>query len=362
MRTLIVSTWFPEADRPGVAPFNVAHAEAIARNHDVRVVHARLGGSGAIREEEYAGLPVTRVPIDPRRPVATARSLNALRRLARGADVVHSMAFSTLGVLAPLYPTIGNRWVHTEHWSGAAFPERVPGVWQRLSAARHLLRLPHRVSTVSSLLGDTIARFARRGAVDVIPCVVGETFRPAPQPSRTPLKLVAVGGLVAGKRPRLAVDTVRELVSAGVDANLTWVGGGALHDEVSQHVTESGLTDRIDLVGAVSPDEVAHHVRAANLFFLPTAFETFLAAGAEAIACGRPVVLPETGGFTDYVTEANGVISGQDDPRSLARAIERAHDRFAEASADTIRATVIPRFSADTIAEKFDEFYSHLER
>src|SRR5699024_785006 len=117
MRVLIVTTWFPDTDHPGTAPFNVAHANAIATKHDVRVVHARLGGRERAEEEEYAGLAVTRVPINPRRPLAVAHSLITLLRFARGADVVHSMAFSTLGVLAFLYPVIARRWVHTEHWS-----------------------------------------------------------------------------------------------------------------------------------------------------------------------------------------------------------------------------------------------------
>ncbi|MPZ81707.1 MAG: glycosyltransferase [Actinophytocola sp.] len=357
MRVLVVSTWFPTADRPGVAPFNVAHAGAIARTHDVEVVHLRLGGTGRIQEREVAGLPVTELPATPAAMLAGYREL---RRLARGADVVHSMAFSTLGVLAPLFPVVGGRWVHTEHWSGVAFPDRVGGAWPHLAGARHLLRLPRRVGAVSSVLADTVAKFARRDAVEVIPCVVADRFQPAPQPSWTPLKLVAVGGLVAGKRPVLAVDTMRELVDTGTDATLTWVGDGVLRGEVERRIAELGLADRVHLAGAVRPDEVADHLRAANLFFLPTAFETFLAAGAEAIACGRPVVLPGTGGFTDYVTDANGVLTEQDDPTALAMGVRRARDRFADVSADTIRATVIPRFGAAAIADRFDEFYRHL--
>lgn len=360
MRVLVVSTWFPTADRPGVAPFNVAHAGAIARTHDVEVVHLRLGGTGRIQQREVAGLPVTELPAAPRRPGATLAGYRELLRLTRGADVVHSMAFSTLGVLAPLFPVVGGRWVHTEHWSGVVFPDRVGGRWPRLAAARHLLRLPRRVGAVSSVLAGAIARFARRDAVEVIPCVVADRFQPAPQPSWTPLKLVAVGGLVAGKRPVLAVDTVRELVDAGTDATLTWVGDGVLRGEVEQRIAELGLADRVHLVGAVRPDEVAEHVRAANLFFLPTAFETFLVAGAEAIACGRPVVLPGTGGFTDYVSDANGVLAEHDEPKALATEILRARDRFADVSADAIRATVIPRFGTAAIADRLDEFYRHL--
>lgn len=361
MRILIVTTWFPTSDRPGTAPFNVAHAKAVERSHDVEVVHLRLGGRGRVQQRETAGLTVTEMPVAPGRPTATLAGYQELRRLARGTDVVHSMAFSTLGALAPLYPVIGDRWVHTEHWSGVAFPDRVGGAWRRLAAARHLLRLPRRIGVVSSFLADRIAKYARSGAVEVIPCVVDDSFQAAPQPSWVPLKLVAVGGLVAGKRPVLAVETVRELVDSGIDTTLTWVGDGVLRERVERRVAEVGLTDRFRLVGSVNPDRVADHVRAANLFFLPTAFETFLAAGAEAIACGRPVVLPMTGGFTDYVTDANGVLAEQDDPKAMTLAVQWARDRFVEVSADTIRATVIPRFSAAAIADRFDELYRHIE-
>lgn len=359
MRILIVSTWFPDADRPDVAPFNVAHAEAIARNHDVRVVHARLGGSGPIREEEYAGLPVTRVPIDPRWPVATARSLNALRRLARGADVVHSMAFSTLGVLAPLYPMIGDRWVHTEHWSVLAGADH----GRVLTAAKSLLRLPRGVSAVSTALSDALRPSARRrSGVDVVPNVIVDHFGSREQPSWSPLELVAVGALIERKRPLLAVDTVAELVESGEPATLTWIGDGPQRDEVARRAAELGVADRVTLVGAVAPHEVPAHLAGANLFFLPTRSETFLVAAAEALACGRPVVLPDLPCVADYVTDGNGVLVDSDNAAAFAAAIRTARDRFAGVPADTIRATVIPRFSADTIAEKFDEFYSHLEK
>lgn len=326
------------------------------------MVHVQLRGSEPARHAYFGDLPVTRLPFDPRRPTDVARSLSALRKLARQADVVHSMAFSSLGVLTPLAPTISNRWVHTEHWSGVAIPGRVSGVWRRLSTARYLLRLPRRVSAVSKLLADTVANFARRDAVDIVPCVVPDLFEPTPQPPWAPLKLVAVGGLIEGKRPHLAVDAVRELVRTGLDVRLTWVGDGVLRSAVERHAAEAGLTNRIDFIGAVSQERVAERLRAANIFFLPTAFENFLAAGAEAIACGRPVVLPETGGFVDYVTDANGVLARDDDPQSLADAIRLAHDRFVDVSPEHISATVSSRFSEAAVADMFDQFYRRLSR
>lgn len=361
MRVLVVTTWFPHADRPSVAPFNLAHVRAIARDHDVRVVHARFGGTEDVRTEDFAGLTVTRVPVNHRKLGATLRGYRELRRQIKDADIVHSMAFSSLGVLAPLAPLLRKRWVHSEHWSGIANPASVSAMWRRLAGARHLLRLPRAVSVVSSVLADIVVRYTRKDSVEVIPCVVAESFRSSPQPPWRPLHLLAVGGLVPGKRPHLAVDTVAALVAAGEDVRLTWVGDGPLRTEVHEHAARLGLTDQVSLIGDVAPEKVAEHVRAANIFFLPTAHETFLTAGAEAIACGRPVVLPGTGGFVDYVTPANGVIAAESDPDTLATAIRDTRDTFACADPEALRATVIPRFSESAVAARFTEFYRRLE-
>lgn len=357
-KVLVVSTWFPTDDQPGTAPFNMAHARAIARHHDVRIVHARLGSGDPERMDTHAGLDILRLPVDPRHPAAATRSLATLRRLCAEVDVVHSMAFSTLGVLAPLYPVIGERWVHTEHWNGVTDPKRVGGVWERVAAARHLLRLPRRVSAVTDDLATAMARFARRDAMRVIPCVVDNSFSVGDQLSWAPLKLVAVGALTDRKRPLLAVATVAALVVRGVDVHLTWVGDGSLRAQVTRSAADLGVADRVHLIGAVAPDRVAEHVRAANLFFLPTAAENFLTSAAEAIACGRPVVLPDAGGYTDYVNAANGVIAKADDPTTLAEAVLQARDAFTDAAPESIRETVSTRFSEETIAEQFSELYS----
>lgn len=357
MRVLVVTSWFPSADWPGGAPFAVAHAKAIARHHDVRVAHLRLGGSGLPQEEHWAGLAVTRIPISPRRPGA----YRVLHRMVREADVVHSMAFSTIGVLATLAPVIRSRWVHSEHWSGVLDPASVSPTWQRLAAARHLLRLPKAVSAVSAPFASVVEKFTAR-EVSVVPCVVDGSFTASPPPSSPPLRLVAVGGLVAGKRPVLAVETLAALVADGVDARLTWVGDGPLRGAVHDRAAALGIGDRVDLVGSVAPDKVADHVRAATVFFLPTASETFLAAGAEAIACGRPVVLPRTGGFTDYVRPDNGVLAAGDSPAELADTVREAAAKFADADPEALRATVIPRFDAASVADDFDQFYRRLEK
>ncbi|UVS82436.1 glycosyltransferase [Actinokineospora sp. UTMC 2448] len=354
MRVVIVTTWWPNDDQPGMAPFNVAHAKAIARHHDVRVVRVQRKVEPRRDTVDPSGLPLTTVSVNPADPLATVRGLNELRKLVKGADIVHTLAYDAVTVLAPLYPLIKKRWVHTEHWSAfvsnqAIIPPRV----------RKSMRLPRRVSTVSNALREALLPFTGDGEITVIPNVIADHFTAVEQPSWDPLKLVAVGMLIERKRPLLAVETVAELVRGGQDTTLTWVGDGPLMDDVRTRAAELGVAERVHLVGAVPAPEVAGHLSAANLFFLPTAGETFLVAAAEAIAGGRPVVLPRLA-CLDYVTEQNGVLVDGADAAAFAAAITEAAKAFRDRSAEEIRSTVIPRFDAESVGKHFDSFYSGL--
>ena len=128
MRILVVSTWYPDRDAPFRTPFVPRHVAAIARDHEVHVVHIRLLDHGAPCEESWDGVGVTRVGLDPRHPMSVLRTLGVLRTWASHADVVHTMALSSALVAAPL--AWSRPWVHTEHWNGVIFPEHVHPVWE----------------------------------------------------------------------------------------------------------------------------------------------------------------------------------------------------------------------------------------
>lgn len=357
MRVLIATTWWPNEEQPGMAPFNVAHAKAIARHHDVHVV--RLQRVVAPRNDvtDPSGLPLTTVSVNPRDPLASARGLNEVRKLLKDSDVLHTMAYDALTVLAPLTPLIGKRWVHTEHWSmfvkdgGAGVPFRV----------KKSLLLPRKVSTVSNALRDALDPYTRDDDITIIPNVIGDHFEVAEQPGWEPLKLVAVGFLIERKRPLLAVETVAELVRGGQDVTLTWVGDGPMREQVLARASELGVADRVKLIGAVPATEVGDHIRAANVFFLPTEAETFLVAAAEAIAVGRPVVLPELP-CLDYIGEDNGVMVPAASPEAFAAAILDVAKTFRDRPAAAVRDTVIPRFAEASVGEQFDRFYARLRK
>jgi glycosyltransferase involved in cell wall biosynthesis len=173
-----------------------------------------------------------------------------------------------------------------------------------------------------------------------------------------PLRLAAVGGLVARKRPLEAVETIAWLRDHGTHAHLTWVGDGPLRGEVEARVAELRLADQVTLAGSVRPADVAGHLTAADLFFLPTAQENFFTSAAEALAAGRAVVATRVGGFSDYADAANSRLVEDVTPESLGRAVLEAAEAFRDIPAEDIARPIRERFSPEAVGELFDRAYT----
>ncbi|ALV46019.1 hypothetical protein MB46_11525 [Arthrobacter alpinus] len=360
MRVLVLTTWFPDTGNQATAPFNLKHVQAIARGHDVRVVHIRLGGTGAVVSENYGGVPVTRIPLSPLRPwgyLALARHVWAA---LKEADVLHTMAFTSAVIAAPLHAFRRTPWVHTEHWSGMANPASVSKVWVAFSWLRYVLKLPNAVTAVSTAQALQLGRFARGGRVDVIPNVVAVSKETAGRtgPADGATRLISVGGLVAGKRPILAVQTLALLRKDGIDASLTWVGDGPLRANMMAAAAAAGVADHLSVTGLVEPQRVQQELRKADVFFLPTRHETFCVAAAEAVAAGLPAVVTDLSAVRDFLTEENSVLVAGGGAQDFASGIELALRKFADVSGDTIAGTIPPAFTPLLVMEEFTRAYA----
>ena len=353
MRVLIVTTWFPSRESAGAGVFCLRHAEAIARHHEVQVIHVARAGTTPV---ELAGGSITMVPASFGRPGSVLSALRRVRRLSRAwsPDVVHTMGFSSLVYGAALRGEAP--WVHTEHWSGAAQPASVGPLWRAASAARHLLRLPTVVTAVSTYLAEALKPLTRE--VCVVPNVVDGPASPSPRPRRDTLDILTVGGLRPVKDPLLAVHTVDELRRRGHDVRMRVAGSGELEPQVRELVGALGLGDRVTLLGQVPANELETHFAWCSAFLLTSHLETFCVAGAEALLHGRPVVLGAVGGQVDFVGPRSGELVGTRTPEAFADAVERVQERLGNVDPEELAGPVRERFSARSVAEAFDRVYS----
>lgn len=141
--------------------------------------------------------------------------------------------------------------------------------------------------------------------------------------SGDPVRLLTVASLTRRKGHDVLIESLAAL------ADLPWkarfVGSGDFDppwaDSLRTRVRDLGLSERICFAGTV--ENIKAEYQRADLFALPSRFEGYGMAFAEAIAAGVPVVAARTGAVPDVVPEQAGLLVPVDDTIALTEALRQ---------------------------------------
>ena len=300
MRILLVSQMYPGPDAPELGTF-VAELEAglAARGHELaRAVVDRRGGRS--------------------RHLALAYQVAATARRFRP-DVVYAHFLVPAGLVA----TIAGRApvVLTAHGQDVANAERSRAI---RAATRLAVRRAAGVVAVSDWLRERLEAVVpeARRRVEVIDCGV-DLLRFAPRPAHEARSavgwhpdgtgFVCVGGLTERKN---VLRLARAFERHG-EGGLAFVGDGPLRMALAGR---PGVTT----VGAVTHDDVAHWLDAADVVCQPSLVEPFGLSTLEAMACGRSVVATRVGGPPEFVPPGAGILVDPEDETAIVDALEAA--------------------------------------
>ncbi len=136
-----------------------------------------------------------------------------------------------------------------------------------------------------------------------------------------------VGHLQKRKGVDLLIRSFRQVLDAGLNANLVIVGGPI--DSVDTHyvealdeiVRESALSDHVIFVGP--QDNVTNFLFAADIFCLSSHREGMPNVLLEAMACGLTCVAPASAGGDELLFDSAGLIPESNSPADLAGALIR---------------------------------------
>jgi glycosyltransferase involved in cell wall biosynthesis len=177
----------------------------------------------------------------------------------------------------------------------------------------------------------------------------GARFRRQYAPGERPV-LLAVGALMPEKRYPEMFDIVARLSSP---VTLLVCGEGKQQGELRQRSESLGLDVRF--LGLLPPAELRCAFAAADVFLHTCAVETFGLSVAEAMACGRPVVVSEGGGLAEVVGPA-GLLVPPDDLAGFATRLNRLlQDPPSRASLGlAARQRMLDLFSVEHMIEEFE--------
>jgi len=127
-----------------------------------------------------------------------------------------------------------------------------------------------------------------------------------------------VGGDWDRKGLDLAIRAVSKLKAQAVDLEL-WVVGPGDEARFTALAAELGVMESVFFFGR--RDDTERFYKAADVFLLPSAYETFSIVCFEAAACGLPIVIPPLSGASDLVGRDEGGVIVKREVDSIAAAL-----------------------------------------
>ena len=156
----------------------------------------------------------------------------------------------------------------------------------------------------------------------------------------------------------VVLDAAARLVRERPTLRLRIAGRGKDAERVAGAASVLGIAGSIDLIGAVSDERRDELFAGAELMLMPSRFEGFGMAAAEAMAAGVPLVASDAGSLPEVVDPPRGgVVVPTGDAEAMARAVAALlddPDRLRRTS-ESARSSA-ERFRWDHVADRHLEF------
>jgi hypothetical protein len=204
---------------------------------------------------------------------------------------------------------------------------------------------------VSQHMAAEIQRRNPRAHVDAVYAGVSEMLR-SPSPCSPPAhEILYLGRLqIVEKGLDLLLDAFGRLAAVDGVVRLLVAGDGYQADQLNELVGRLGLAARVEVLGRVEGTEKRDLLRRASLVVLPSRFESFGMAAAEALASGTPVVAFALPSLEEIVSPDCGILVEPYDTEALALAC-------ASILADPDRRARAARFDWDLAASAQEAAY-----
>lgn len=292
------------------------------------------------------------------------------RQVLSDYDVVHSHHCHSGTYAKPIAKRQGSVLVSSEHNSHDGYT-RVGRLSNGLSNP-----LADRVTCVSGAVYDSFEPWEkwllRDGQVDIIPNGVvldrvdgaaDIDWEPPIDPDEDDILVCNSAMLTEQKSHETLVDAVREVNSA-VDptVHLAVTGDGERRSALEAHVDRLGVGDRVHFLGLLERrQQVYRLMHAADVFAMPSRWEGFCVAVAEAMAAGTPCVLSDIDVFRElydgtarfHTVGDAGALAGQ------LEALIRDPDARERLGAES-RALVEREYDMETAAERYASLFEEL--
>ncbi len=230
---------------------------------------------------------------------------------------------------------------------------------------KYIWKEAHRVIANSEGLKDLALKTNTQQAIEVIPNGV-DTSKFFPRVALRPAKevIVTVGATRITERKGIKhlLEAMYILRDEYPELRAEFMGDGSAKEELIRYTQAQGLTEKVTFLGRIQSDKTPQYYQRASIFVLPSYNEGMSNALLEALATGLPLIVTNTGGSHELVTEnQNGLYIEKKSAESIAVALRRilANPDLAKQFSKESRKRAETR-SWGFVAEKYHQCYEQM--
>jgi glycosyltransferase involved in cell wall biosynthesis len=168
---------------------------------------------------------------------------------------------------------------------------------------------------------------------------------------------VHVAGLNANKNQVMLLESFKKFQSKHPKTRLLIVGDGPMRQELEKLSQSLQLTEKVDLLGYQSRDELSETYNKCHAFVLSSHRETFGVVLIEAMSCGLPVLSTRCGGPESIITDTQLGELTDISSEEICKGMEHVYSRQSTYNAAAIRTFAINNFSGPAVAKKLSDIY-----
>ena len=246
------------------------------------------------------------------------------RALGRPVDVIdiHEEPYALATAEVLLLRWLRRRRVPYLLYSAQNIDKRHPAPFRWLERAA--LRHARGVSVCNDAAGRIVERKGFPGRARTVDLGTDLTLFTAARPA-APDHDAPVAGFAGRLEPAKGVDVLVRAVALERDLRLRVAGDGSQRRELEDLATSLGIADRVEFLGAVGPEALPEFYRSLDVLAVPSLttrswVEQFGRVAIEAMACGTPVVVSDSGALPLVVGDAALVVA-EGNEAELAKAL-----------------------------------------
>ncbi len=234
---------------------------------------------------------------------------------------------------------------------------------------KDVLRSVDRIISVSHALKKDIMEYGLDGdKIDVIYNGVDtEFYKPSEKTFREEHAegfdnlLVFVGRIIQQKGLDHLIDAMPAILKEHKSTRLLIVGKGKLVPRLQEKISKMGLDNNIIFPGFIDDARMPELYSSADLFVLPSLWETFGFVLVEAGACGTPLCGSNAGGIPEVIQDGkNGLVFEKADPKALANKVNimLSDNNLRRDMGRKSREIAVEKFDWEIISDQTKAFYS----